>query len=73
MRAVKFKLVRLSPMRIPPQQEAAAKLVAQMRKPFPIATYLNELIKRNQPGAKHDDASEPHSPAPVDALEALVE
>lgn len=71
---MKFKQVHLSPMRIPPQQEAARRLVALMRmREVRVATYLNDLIKRNQPSEKYRNENEPTGPCPVEPALAEVE
>jgi hypothetical protein len=69
---IKFKLVKLSPMRIPPQQEAARRLVVEMRR-FPIATYLNDLIHRNQPNERQLNEFDPRGPLPVEPALADAE
>jgi hypothetical protein len=70
---IEFKLVRVNPARIPPQQEAARRLIAQMREPFPILTYLNELIRRAQPSERQDAGGTPDGPLPVEPALAEVE
>lgn len=71
---MKFKQVHINPARIPPQQEAAKRLVSLMRmREVRVATYLNELIKRNQPSAEQRSAHEPDSPAPTQPVMATVE
>ncbi len=63
---IEFKLVRMNPARIPPQQHSARKLVALMRmRQVRVATYLDELIKRNREIGGNSASNEPVSPAPI--------
>lgn len=70
MKSLRFRKVEINPARIPPQQEAARKFIALMRmREVRVATYLNELIHRNQPSERQRIEAEPLNPSPVDALE----
>lgn len=70
---MKFKLVNINTARIPPQQDAAKKLVALMRmREVRVATYLDELIRRNRNGSNEVHADVTPSPSPIEC-EALVE
>ncbi len=63
---MKFKQVRINPARIPPQQESAKELVMLMRmRQVRVATYLNELIKRNRELGADGVSGQPKSPAPI--------
>ena len=70
---MKFKRVQINPARIPPQQDAAKRLVSLMRmRQVRVATYLNELIKRNQPSAEQPSWSDLNGPVPTPELEAAL-